>query len=372
MHTSYKSILIASVIGVVAVFVLITPALAATCPRQPLKTSPMHLGDFTNILPLGNLNPPDHTIPTDHIYFLLPNDAEGNITVKNVYAPSTITITSIGRSTYYQDTTTVAEDYSIEFKVCDQLSGRLGHVSSVVSAIKTKLTRWDYCQTYPISSVGNKVKQCTKRLSLTIKNGTKIGTVGGKISHALDLWTYDTRVNIRSKFVNPARYVNTMMFNTTCSISYFSSTVFKQLVPLLGNQNAPRTKYPRCGTFAPDKAGTLQGNWFTANAKDDPAGWKKELSLTYDNRDGTTSAISIGGVITTAGVHYFSPTKTGLFNRAFETVTPSSRIYCYQADYSPTKHFLIRLVDTKTLQIEKQDGTCIEPYTFARPYTYKR
>ena len=26
--------------------------------------------EISNILPLGNLNPPDHTFPTDHIYFL--------------------------------------------------------------------------------------------------------------------------------------------------------------------------------------------------------------------------------------------------------------------------------------------------------------
>lgn len=372
MNSPILRILITGSLGALVVF-WVTPANAATCPKEPLKTSPMRLGDFTNILPLGNFNPPDHTIPTDHIYFSLADDGSGIIPVKNVYAPADITITNITATTYYQDTTKIAEDYSIMFSVCNQLTGRFGHVSSLTAAIKSKLTKWDRCQTYAVSSVGNKVKSCSKQIKLTVKNGVKIGTVGGKISHALDLWAYDTRVNIRASFANPLRYTNTGIFSTTCPVSYFTAAVQKKLVPMLGGQTAARTKSPRCGTFAPDKLGTLRGNWFYGNAKDEPNGWKKELSLAYDNRDGITGVISIGGVVTTAGIYSFTPLKTGLINRSFETVTPGDTLYCYQSESnSVNSQFIIQLVDAKTLKIERQDGPCVAPFAFTKPILYKR
>src|SRR5712672_3030835 len=42
----------------------------ATCgPATLLTVTPMDLSDIREIAPLGNLNPPGHTFPTDHIYF---------------------------------------------------------------------------------------------------------------------------------------------------------------------------------------------------------------------------------------------------------------------------------------------------------------
>src|SRR5689334_8944172 len=38
-----------------------------------LRVSPIDVGEIRFITPLGNLNPPAHTIPTDHIYFYFAN-----------------------------------------------------------------------------------------------------------------------------------------------------------------------------------------------------------------------------------------------------------------------------------------------------------
>ncbi len=360
--------------ALVAAFVLLAfrPSSAATCPAAPFKTAPMRNADFTNILPLGNFNPPDHTIPTDHVYFMLEQDENGNTEAKNVYAPGTITVTSVSSTTYYQDTTVLARDYSFTFGVCDQLTGRFGHLSSLTETLKAKLKNWDSCQTYESNAVGNKVKTCSKQVAIEMKNGIKIGTVGGRVSHALDLWTFDTRVNLRSKFANPNRYPNTDLFKTTCPIKYFTTTVRNRLTAKLGDLGAPRTKAPLCGTLTPDKAGTLRGNWFYGNAQDNPAGWKKELTLGYDNRDGRTGILSIGGIVASARTVRFSPRQSGTFNRAFETITPSTTKYCYQDQENSNVHFLIRLVDSRTLRIEKQQGPCQTPYTFNNPKTYRR
>ena len=42
-----------------------------TAPTGPLvfRASPIEQSTIRWITPLGNLNPPDHTLPTDHIYF---------------------------------------------------------------------------------------------------------------------------------------------------------------------------------------------------------------------------------------------------------------------------------------------------------------
>ncbi|MFI5177952.1 MAG: hypothetical protein ACHQO8_05300, partial [Vicinamibacterales bacterium] len=44
---------------------------SSTVDTGPLvfRSSPIAPGAIKWIVPLGNLNPPDHTTPTDHIYF---------------------------------------------------------------------------------------------------------------------------------------------------------------------------------------------------------------------------------------------------------------------------------------------------------------
>src|SRR5581483_10500311 len=52
--------------------------------------SPLELADITVIVPPGNLNPPDHTLPTNHAYFF--HSLVANAEVK---APAAGTVTSI-------------------------------------------------------------------------------------------------------------------------------------------------------------------------------------------------------------------------------------------------------------------------------------
>ncbi len=54
----------------------------AGCGEAPFLTvSPMALSDIREIAPLGNLNPPGHVFPTDHIYFYPPNAPGGTQSV---------------------------------------------------------------------------------------------------------------------------------------------------------------------------------------------------------------------------------------------------------------------------------------------------
>ena len=74
---------------------------------EPIFNSmPINFTSFGYVTPIGNLNPPAHTFPTDHIYFY-PNSGSFEI-----YAPGNITIISIAE----QHSPTVT-DYSINFKI---------------------------------------------------------------------------------------------------------------------------------------------------------------------------------------------------------------------------------------------------------------
>src|SRR2546428_13148945 len=41
--------------------------------------SPIDVGAISTITPIGNLNPPDHTLPTNHAYFFHPSAANAEV-----------------------------------------------------------------------------------------------------------------------------------------------------------------------------------------------------------------------------------------------------------------------------------------------------
>ena len=106
-----------------------------TCPQGSLfSVSPIKSSDLLYVVPLGHLNPPDHTIPTDHIYLtvkdtnqIIPNSA------KEVFAPGDITITSISKSKVIRGGKPQSDDYSIDFSPCKNVRGKFGHVTKLSS-----------------------------------------------------------------------------------------------------------------------------------------------------------------------------------------------------------------------------------------------
>ncbi len=71
------------------------------CSQQPLTAAPLKAGGYTNILPLGNLNPSDHTIPTDHLYFMLKGNYPDPPAMADAFAPGNVRITNISQSSAY-------------------------------------------------------------------------------------------------------------------------------------------------------------------------------------------------------------------------------------------------------------------------------
>jgi len=75
----------------------------------------MSFDDFDRIIPLGQINPPGHTFPTDHIYFVLKGPQ------KPVYAP-------VGGKVLYIEETGMYGDGAIRIGVTDTMTYYLGHV----------------------------------------------------------------------------------------------------------------------------------------------------------------------------------------------------------------------------------------------------
>src|SRR5207342_1673930 len=91
------------------------PSGATSCaPGTALMTvSPVALSDFFGWVPLGSLNPPAHTFPTDHQYIYV-NDPSSSAPRRevNVVAPGEMTITYAKQQTIQPGGVT---DYSLSF-----------------------------------------------------------------------------------------------------------------------------------------------------------------------------------------------------------------------------------------------------------------
>jgi hypothetical protein len=71
-----------------------SPAPAPSPATFVLRASPIEVSNLDLILPLGNLSPPSHTLPTDHIYFYV-GYLRPEIRGVPVFAPGDGTVMSI-------------------------------------------------------------------------------------------------------------------------------------------------------------------------------------------------------------------------------------------------------------------------------------
>ncbi len=102
--------------------------------RGPItySVSPLSLDAFSSIMPLGNLNPPSHTFPSNHIYFVL------NPGVWEIRAPADGIITGLRSET--------SNDYNIYIAHTSTFETQFRHVE--------KLADWILNQTGQLEPAG--------------------------------------------------------------------------------------------------------------------------------------------------------------------------------------------------------------------------
>lgn len=222
--------------------------------------SPIDPSAILFITPLGNLNPPGHTLPTDHIYFY--HHAPGqpaNGVQYDVFAPADGTISTISKA------------------VDDQI---------FVWASTAHMYYLDHLQLDSGFSVNQKITA-----------GQHLGkTVVGEYGIDLGLMNFD----ITLTFITPARYSGNSL-HADAPLKYFSEPLKSQLYALVQGTGANRD-----GQVSFDQPGKLAGGWFheSLSIADSagPNGWSRQLAFVRDNLDPSKIRIAVGGTLTSPGI----------------------------------------------------------------------
>lgn len=347
------------------------------CPDGSVfATIPIDPDKILSVTPLGNLNPPDHTTPTDHIYLVLKsnNEVHPEFATK-VFAPSNITISRITHTTTKKNGKEFSNDYSIDFSPCKDVQAKFGHVTKLSSKLSSLVEqKKGNCQTqHPRPE--DEYTYCNIEMNEKISSGQELGWSGGGTPTGLDFWAIDSRTK-ELAYANPKRY-STHQLHTVCPVDLFEKSTKDILSEKFGRYEKKRTIAPLCGEINQDVFGTAQGNWTTTEGYIDmPEAWSKSLALVHDNVDPSLGMVSIGGTIGTPIKIQFTPTSTGNINRDFNQIK-DTQVYCFEGqsvglNSNQKGKVLIQLDDPSRLKVEYQNGGCGKPQQFNTPTIYQR
>jgi hypothetical protein len=353
-----------------------SPALER-CPTGTalLTTPPVDPDQLTGWVPLGNLNPPGHTFPTNHQYLYFTNPGSPTAKTVQLVAPGNVTITRARRTSYSPDG---HADYAIEFAACAEVKGELGHVASIAPALLAQLGAFDQgCQQYS-PNPGLSVSTCyTRLLRIPVAAGDALGT-GGPTAPSLDFSLWDTRI-AALRYANPSRWIvngdGFDDFHVVAASDYFAEPARSRIAAKVGSFDGrvQRTALPLGGTIELDVAGSAQGAWLAPSQPTHPE--TPHLAIVPDPVDPTRIAVSVGasqpGFV--AGSYQVA---AGAFPESPATIHPDGQVHCYQLVYGGV--ILLQLVDPTTLRVEGRSGAAAcdaqQPFAF-RPgatFDYRR
>jgi hypothetical protein len=342
------------------------PADIAACGANPmLSTSPI-VGTIPNILPLGSMNPGDHTFPSDYLSFSMPGGVLP--ATRTVVAPADIRVGGVASNRTEQSNGSSVTDFGVYFYACGDVQFFVNHVRTLSAQLveSTAFVR-AYCSARTTGGVTH--TRCNKNVDVAVSAGVTIGTAGGFGQYMLDFGAYDRRRS-RLAYVNQSypdvgvSEFNT--FHTVCPLDYFTPAVKASLEALLGDGSRQRTAPPVCGSIMLDVPNTAKGRWFNGPfAEEDP-----HLALVDDNVDPSLGAISMGtsSKSIARGVYRFAhdaPAGTRI-NDDFSALSADGKVYCYQNlsafGFIANLHVLVQMVTSTTLKIEGFSGeSCGDP-----------
>jgi len=331
------------------------PTGLAACTSPQFLTVPLlSLSSISSIVPLGNLNPPSHTFPTDHIYFYMS-------TSSTIAAPGAVVVTNVVVQHRTGGGQPNVDDYLVTFFPCADVMLELEHVKSLSVSLSAKVGPIDgFCQPSYVTG-GFTNQQCSKSTNVALAAGEAIGVAAG----SLDLLARDRRITIG--WVNPTRLSDpTGEYgdkHIACPIDYFVASIADQYRAKLGPPGAIRTVAPVCGEVMLDVPGSASGRWFVPGAPTYPE--DVHLALAHDNINPATAAFSVGTSIPTlpSGVYSFTPATSGRVNLDFRFVTIIGETECYTA--SNNRRVLLQLTSATRIRIQGfGTGACGDPSTW--------
>ncbi|HZR22875.1 MAG TPA: hypothetical protein VFA59_04750 [Vicinamibacterales bacterium] len=273
------------------------------------RASPIALSEIRFITPLGNLNPPAHTIPTDHIYFYFAAPDAGETPIgrrTDFFAPADGVIRYV--------ITTDPPDTKIGFQASATLTYYVDHlIPSIPLTMGTKVTA-----------------------------GQRIGTSGS--AYGIDLGVVNTDLTLA--FANPSRYAIGDTLHADAPLKYFDEPLRSQLY-----SRVQRIGGELDGQVNQDVAGRLAGNWYEERTS-------TQIAFVFDTYDPSQIRISIAAI---GGV-----SRTGVF--AVAPGDPSPRdvsvasgpiVYTLTTSRSgppvsgaPAGRLLVQMTDDQHLQVE--------------------
>ncbi len=324
------------------------------CGENPFTNLPVELAKLTNIVPLGNLNPPGHTFPTDHMYFFT------NTTMYPdgfaIYAPGAIIINVLSKVEYSNPHNNISEDFTIDFDVCRNVWGKFGHVNNLSTYLWSRVGGFgaEYGDRVNFWQVaGDNFTAYQKSISLSVSAGQELGVAGW--GGGYDFWLKDDRVThswVNSQWTQEFQH-------TVCPLTYFNASIRSALQSKLADwSGAPVSPANYCGRIAFDVPNTAQGIWtqqgYVGRAED------YGLSLVYSNFNASLGAISIGIAGNSSWdsrAYTFNPAGDGFRNRVFDEVTTDGNVYYYFCDgfsfgsgYS--KVILLKMVADRQIRLQ--------------------
>jgi len=327
------------------------------CSGAQFSIAPVDLNKVNEITPLGNLGPPGHTFPTEHV-FLHVNAGGSTTGTIPLYAPADVYLTLISFS---HGVTQDPVDYTIWFTSCKDVIGYYNHVKELSDELE-KIVTENECSFQGES----KSTSCHIETFQKIKSNSLMGQVG-RLQGNWDFGVFDLSKTLT--FANPSRY-GTRSFHIQCPFDYYDQTMQKQFFDLIARDDAQQ-----CGIIAQDVPGTLKGNWFFGDSHAaSGSDWDKYLAFVDDNENPNVQVVSVGGVFTDAGKWEFFPQTSGLIKREFSDVTPDGNVYCYEDEDPnnfnqgrPEGRILVEMTSETELKIEHQSGSCDGNNVFNNP-----
>lgn len=230
-----------------------TSALSAPAGPLVFRVSPIDQGAIRWITPLGNLNPPDHTLPTDHIYFYFaaPNAGEQPLARRTAFfAPADGVVTTV--------------------------FGGIGSESKVfVQASPTVQYYLDHL-----------IPDIALARGTALAAGQRLGTTGS--AYGIDLGVINDQVTL--SFVNPARYIPDTL-HADGPLKYFAEPLRGQLYA-----RVQRLGPELDGKIDLDVAGRLAGNWFGETIA------AAQMAFAYDTYNPSQVRIAVANAFVTGGV----------------------------------------------------------------------
>ena len=320
------------------------------CGAGVFSTLPVPVSAILAATPIGNMGPPVHTIPTDHVGFYITG------TGVPLSAPGALRVTTVRKTRYLTSPFRAGQsDYAIYATVCRDVTINLGHITTVVSKIESQTGT--NCQTY--STVDETVEACLNdHADISFTAGEAIGTVGGPTAGAFDMGVYDSSHS--NGFVNAFRF-SSMTNTAICPYDPFAPALRNQIDAVIGEPGRFASgESPRCGTMAVDVAGTARGVWVLQSDPVNQSGNETNFAVLAPHplfpQSGQTFSIGLPSLNVSASspLLKFPVVDSGRVNRPFRDVTSDGLIYCYVANSATsTSSVFIRLDAGPVLNIQK-------------------